>query len=149
MTHTIHLHRVLRAPPERVYRAFLDPAAMVKWSPPHGFTGTVHHSDVRVGGSYRMSFTNFATGTTHAFGGTYRELVEGERIRYDDAFEDPALSGTMDVTVELRAVANGTDLVITQRGVPEVVPAEACYLGWQESLNLLAALVESEIPDGA
>ncbi len=149
MTHTIHLNRVLRAPPERVYRAFLDPAAIVKWSPPHGFTGTVHHSDVRVGGSYRMSFTNFRTGSSHTFGGTYRELVAGERIRYDDAFEDPALPGTMDVTIELRAVPCGTDVSITQGGVPEMIPAEACHLGWQESLALLAALVEAEIPDGA
>lgn len=148
MSHTIQLHRVLRAPPERVYRAFLDPAAMAKWSPPNGFTGTVHHSDIRVGGSYRMSFTNFATGTSHTFGGTYRELVCGERIRYDDAFEDPNLPGTMDVTVELRAVPSGTDVSITQRGVPAMIPADACYVGWQESLALLAALVEAEIPDG-
>lgn len=148
MPNAIRLHRVLRAPPERVYRAFLDPAAMAKWSPPNGFTGTVHHSDVRVGGSYRMSFTNFSTGTAHTFGGTYRELVPGERIRYDDAFEDPSLPGTMQVTVALRAVPCGTELTITQEGLPDVIPVEACHLGWQESLALLTLLVEAQIPDG-
>jgi len=148
MPNTIRLHRVVRAPPDRVYRAFLEPAAMVKWSPPNGFTGTVHASDVRVGGSYRMSFTNFSTGTVHTFGGTYRELVPNERIRYDDAFEDPNLPGTMQVTVELSAVSCGTEVTITQEGVPDVIPVEACYLGWQESLALLALLVEAAIPDG-
>lgn len=146
---TVRLHRVLRAPAERVYRAFLDPAAMVKWSPPHGFTATMHESDVRVGGRYRMSFTNFGTGRSHSFGGEYLELVPGERIRYNDRFDDPALPGEMSVTVELRPVACGTELRITQQGIPAAIPLEFCYLGWQESLTLLAQLVEPEIPDGA
>ena len=147
MTHTIHLNRVLRAPPERVYRAFLDPAAMVKWSPPHGFTGTVHHSDVRVGGSYRMSFTNFSTGREESFGGTFQELVAGERIRHTDRFDDPNLPGEMITTITLKAVSCGTDLQVVQENLPEVVPVEGCYLGWQESLVLLGKLVEAEIPD--
>ncbi len=146
-TGTVRLHRVLRAPPERVYRAFLDPEAMVKWLPPHGFTGKVHHIDPVVGGTYRMSFTNFGTGSSHAFGGTYRELVPGERIRYDDQFENPALPGTMQVSVSLKAVACGTELSIVQEGIPAMIPVEFCYLGWQESLSLLANVVEPQIPD--
>ena len=149
MPSTIRLHRVLKAPPERVYRAFLDPDAVVKWSPPNGFTGKVHAMDARVGGAYRMSFTNFATGSSHSFGGTYLELVPNEKIRHTDAFDDANLPGAMQVTVELRQVSCGTELTITQEGVPDVIPAEACYLGWQESLVLLGRLVEAEIPDGA
>ncbi len=149
MPKTIRLHRVLKAPPERVYRAFLDPDAMVKWSPPNGFTGKVHEMDARVGGSYRMSFTNFATGSSHSFGGTYLELVPNEKIRHTDAFDDANLPGAMQVTVELRQVSCGTELTISQEGVPDVIPPEDCYLGWQESLALLAGLVEAEIPDGA
>jgi uncharacterized protein YndB with AHSA1/START domain len=148
MPSTIRLHRVLRAPPERVYRAFLDPGAMVKWLPPNGFTGTVHHMDARVGGSHRMSFTNFTTGKSHSFGGEYVELVPHERIRYTDKFDDANLPGTMQVTLAFSIVSCGTELSITQEGVPDVIPAEACYLGWQESLVLLAKLVEAEIPDG-
>jgi uncharacterized protein YndB with AHSA1/START domain len=144
--HTVRLHRVLRCPPERAYKAFLDPDAMVKWLPPNGFTGKVHSSDVKVGGTYRMSFTNFSSGTTHAFGGRYLELVPGERIRYDDQFEDPNLPGTMNVTVTFQKVSVGTDVQIVQDGIPEVIPPEACYVGWQESLILLAKLVETEIP---
>jgi uncharacterized protein YndB with AHSA1/START domain len=147
MPSTIRLHRVLRAPPERVYRAFLDPDAMVKWLPPHGFTGKVHQLDARVGGSYRMSFTNFTTGSSHSFGGEYLELVPNERIRHTDKFDDPNLPGVMEVTVTFRKVFCGTELDITQEGVPDVIPAEACYLGWQESLTLLAQLVDPEIPD--
>lgn len=147
-TGTVVLHRVLRAPPERVYRAFVDPAAMAKWSPPHGFTGVVHESDVRVGGGYRMSFTNFSTGTSHTFGGRYVELVEGERIRYTDAFEDPGLPGEMQVTVTFEPGPVGTVLRIRQEGLPEAVPVDFCYAGWQQSLELLAQLVEAEIPDG-
>jgi uncharacterized protein YndB with AHSA1/START domain len=149
MPNSVRLHRVLQATPERVYRAFLDPDAMVKWLPPNGFTAKVHHMDARVGGSHRMSFTNFTTGTTHSFGGEYVELVPHERIRYTDKFDDPNLPGTMQVTVALRKVSCGTELNITQEGLPEVIPTEACYLGWQESLALLAKLVEAEIPDGA
>ncbi|MAY73315.1 MAG: polyketide cyclase [Phycisphaerae bacterium] len=145
----VRLHRVLKAPVERVYRAFLEPDAMVRWSPPYGFTAKVHESDVRVGGGYRMSFTNFGTGATHAFGGTYTELVPFERICYSDAFDDPDLPGEMKVTVTLRSVACGTELHIEQAGVPEVIPIEMCYLGWQESLAQLARLVEPEIPDNA
>lgn len=147
-TNTIRLHRVLRAKPERVYRAFLDADAKVKWLPPHGFTGRVHHVDARVGGTYRMSFTNFSTGQTHSFGGTYQELKPNELIRFTDQFEDPNLPGEIEVKVELKEVFCGTELKITQAGVPAVIPAEACYMGWQESLNLLALLVEPEIPDG-
>jgi uncharacterized protein YndB with AHSA1/START domain len=143
---SVRLHRVLRAPAERVYRAFLDPAAMVKWLPPHGFTGTVHESDVRAGGSYRMSFTNFGTGESHSFGGRYVELRPGERIRHTDRFDDPALPGEMQVTIALRKVDCGTELEIVQEGIPPVIPLESCYLGWQESLSLLAQLVEPEIP---
>ena len=147
MTSTIRLHRVLQATPERVYRAFLDPDAMVKWLPPNGFTGKVHHLDARVGGSHKMSFTNFTTGKSHAFGGEYLELVPHERIRYTDQFDDPKLAGTMQVTITLKQVSCGTEVHITQEGVPDIIPAEACYLGWQESLALLAKLVEAEIPD--
>jgi len=146
-TNTIRLHRVLRATPERVYRAFLDPDAKAKWLPPHGYTGKVHHLDAKVGGTYKMSFTNFTTGTSHSFGGTYLELTPHERIRYSDRFDDPNLPGEMQVTIVLKEVFCGTELNITQEGVPAVIPAEACYLGWQESLTLLAQLVEPEIPD--
>ena len=149
MSNVVRLHRVLRAPPERVYRAFLDPDAMVKWLPPHGYTGKVHHMDARVGGSHRMSFTNFSTGSSHAFGGRYVELTPHERIRYTDQFDDPAMPGEMQVTISLAAVACGTELTITQEGIPAAIPLEFCYLGWQESLSLLAHLVEPEIPDGA
>ncbi len=147
MPSTIRLHRVLRANPDRVYRAFLDPDAMAKWLPPNGFTGKVHSMDARVGGAYRMSFTNFTTGSSHSFGGKYLELVPNERIRHTDAFDDPNLPGTMQVTIELGKVSCGTELKITQEGVPDVIPAESCYLGWQESLVLLAKLVEAEVPD--
>ncbi|MGE5466166.1 MAG: SRPBCC family protein [Ignavibacteria bacterium] len=145
-TNTIHLHRVLRAPPDRVYRAFLDPDAMVKWLPPNGFTGKVQHSEVRVGGSYRMSFTNFSSGRSESFGGEYLELVPNERIRHTDRFDDPNLPGEMRTTVSLKPVFCGTELTIEQEGVPAAIPPEACYLGWQESLALLAKLVEAEIP---
>ena len=145
-TNTIRLHRVLRAAPERVYRAFLDPDAMAKWLPPNGFTGKVHQLDATVGGTYRMSFTNFNTGHSHSFGGTYLELVPNERIRHTDTFDDPNLPGEMQTTVSLKQVSCGTELNIVQAGVPEAIPPEACYLGWQESLTLLAQLVEAEIP---
>ena len=144
---TIRLHRVLRATPECVYKAFLDPDAMAKWLPPDGFTGKVHHRDVREGGSYRMTFTNFTTGQSHSFGGTFLELVPHERIRYTDRFEDPNLPGELEVTITFTKVSVGTELHIVQEGVPEVIPPEACYLGWQESLSLLARLVEAEIRD--
>ena len=144
---TIRLHRVLRAGPERVYRAFLDPDAMVKWLPPNGFTAKVHHMDARVGGTHKMSFTNFTTGKSHSFGGRYVELEPGKRIRYTDRFDDPNLPGEMQVSVSLKKVSCGTELEVVQEGVPEVIPPEACYLGWQESLVLLAKLVEAEIPD--
>jgi uncharacterized protein YndB with AHSA1/START domain len=145
-TSTVHLHRVLRAKPEKIYKAFLDAEAMVKWLPPHGFTGKVDHVDARVGGTYRMSFTNFSNGQSHAFGGEYLELTPHERIRYADQFEDPSLPGRMEVTITLTAVSCGTELRIVQEGLPAVIPVEACYLGWQESLSLLALLVEAEIP---
>lgn len=145
-TGTVTLYRVLRAPPERIYRAFLDPDAMAKSLPPHGFTGKVHHLDARVGGSYRMSFTNFSTGDSHAFGGQYLELVPFERIRHSDGFDDPNLPGMMVTTIVLRAVSCGTEVSIVQEGIPEAIPTEACYLGWQESLLLLGQLVEAEIP---
>ncbi|MCD6732854.1 MAG: SRPBCC family protein [Burkholderiaceae bacterium] len=144
-TGTVRLHRVLRAPPERVYRAFLAADAMAKWLPPNGFTGSVHHLDARVGGTFRMSFTNFATGQSHAFGGEYLDLVPHARIRYTDRFDDPNLPGVMTTTVTLQAVSCGTELNVLQEGIPEVIPVEACYLGWQESLVLLAKLVEAEI----
>jgi len=146
-TKTVTLHRVLRATPDRVYRAFLDADAMVKWLPPHGFTGKVHHLDATVGGTYRMSFTNFSTGHSHSFGGKYLELVPNERIRHTDAFDDPNLPGEMETTISIRPVFCGVELNIVQQGIPEVIPAEACYLGWQESLVLLAQLVEAEIPE--
>lgn len=149
MPGTVKLHRVLKAPPERVYRAFLDPAAMCKWLPPHGFTGTVHSMDARVGGGHRMSFTNFSTGSSHSFGGRYVELVPNERIAYTDQFDDPNLKGEMKVTVTLKAVLCGTELSIVQEGIPDMIPTEMCYLGWQESLTLLAQLVDPSIPDGA
>ena len=143
---TVRLHRILRATPERVYRAFLDPDAMVKWLPPHGFTGKVHQLDARVGGTYQMSFTNFSTGQSHSFGGEYLELVPNERIRHTDQFDDPNLPGEMQTTISIRPVMCGTELTIAQEGIPEAIPTEACYLGWQESLALLAQLVEAEIP---
>jgi uncharacterized protein YndB with AHSA1/START domain len=146
-THTIRLHRVLRATPERVYRAFLDADAMTKWLPPHGFTGKVHQLESQVGGTYKMSFTNFTTGKSHSFGGTYLELRPHERIRHTDKFDDPNLAGEMETTITLKEVFCGTELNIVQEGVPAVIPAEACYLGWQESLTLLAQLVEAEVPD--
>lgn len=146
-TGTVRLHRVLRAPPERVYKAFLDADAMARWLPPYGFTCRVQHMDARVGGSYRMSFTNFRSGNSHAFGGEYRELVPSERIRYTDRFDDPNLPGEMLTTVTLRPVLCGTELTIVQEGLPEVIPVEMCHLGWQESLAQLATLVEPEIPD--
>lgn len=146
-TNTIRLHRVLRAAPERVYKAFLDPDAMVKWLPPHGFTGKMHEMDAREGGSYKMSFTNFGTGKSHSFGGTYQELKPGELIRYNDKFDDPNMPGEMQVTVTLKPVISGTEVNIVQEGVPAVIPAEFCYLGWQESLLLMAQLVEADIPD--
>ncbi|GAB3346900.1 SRPBCC family protein [Lysobacter tyrosinilyticus] len=147
MPGTVTLHRVLKAPAERVYRAFLDPDAMVKWLPPHGFTGKMHSMDARIGGSYRMSFTNFGTGSSHSFGGTYLELVPNEKLRYNDQFENPALPGQMEITVTLKSVMCGTELHIVQQGIPDAIPTEFCYLGWQESLNLLAQLVEPNIPD--
>jgi uncharacterized protein YndB with AHSA1/START domain len=148
-TNTIRLHRVLRATPERIYRAFLDPDALAKWLPPNGFTGKVHHLEAKVGGTYKMTFTNFTTGKSHSFGGTYLELKPQERIRHTDKFDDPNLPGEMQVTISLKQVSCGTELSITKEGVPAVIPAEACYLGWQESLVLLAKLVEAEILDQA
>jgi uncharacterized protein YndB with AHSA1/START domain len=144
---TIRLHRVLKATPERIYRAFLDADALTKWLPPNGFTGKVHHLEAKVGGDYKMSFTNFSTGKSHSFGGTYFELTPHERLRYSDKFDDPNLPGEMQTTITLKEVFCGTELNITQEGVPAAIPAEACYLGWQESLTLLAKLVEAEIPD--
>jgi uncharacterized protein YndB with AHSA1/START domain len=146
-TSTVRLHRVLRAPPERVYRAFLDAEAMAKWLPPNGFTGKVYHLDARLGGTFRMSFTNFTTGASHSFGGEYLELVPHERLRYTDRFDDPNLPGVMQVTVSLRQVSCGTELNVLQEGIPSAIPLEACYLGWQESLTQLAKLVEAEIRD--
>ena len=145
-TGTVRLHRVLRAPAERVYRAFLNAAALAKWLPPHGFTCQVHHLDARIGGSFRMSFTQFSSGNSHSFGGTYLELVPHERIRYTDTFDDPALPGELQVTVTLKPVSCGTEISIVQEGLPMVIPVEMCYLGWQESLAQLATLVEPEIP---
>lgn len=146
-TNNVRHHRVLRATPERVYRAFVDPDAMAKWLPPNGFTGKVHHLDAKVGGTYRMSFTNFTTGTSSFFGGTFLELLPHELIRHTDVFDDPNLPGEMQTTITLKPVFCGTDLSITQEGIPAIIPAEACYLGWQESLLQLAKLVEVEIPD--
>jgi uncharacterized protein YndB with AHSA1/START domain len=143
---TIRLHRVLRAPPERVYRAFLDADAMAKWLPPHGFTGKVHHLEAKVGGTYKMSFTNFSNGQSHSFGGEYLELVPSQRIRHTDKFDDPNLPGVMTTAISLKKVLVGTEVNVVQEGIPEAIPPEACYLGWQESLALLALLVEAEIP---
>jgi len=145
MPNTVRLHRVLRAPPERVYRAFLDAEARVKWLPPNGFTGKVHESNATVGGSYRMSFTNFSNGQSHSWGGTYQELVPNERLRYSDRFDDPNLPGEMTVTVTFKAVSVGTELNVVQEGIPDAIPAEQCYLGWQQSLVLLGKLVEAEV----
>jgi uncharacterized protein YndB with AHSA1/START domain len=144
---TVRLHRVLRTKPEKIFRAFLDADAMAKWLPPHGFTGKVHELDARVGGRYRMSFTNFGSGSSHSFGGEYLELVPNERIRHTDEFDDPNLPGRMVTTISLKPVSFGTDLTVVQEGIPEAIPVEACYLGWQESLTLLAQLVEADIPD--
>ncbi|QDU83771.1 hypothetical protein Pla163_08720 [Planctomycetes bacterium Pla163] len=146
-TNTVRLHRVLRSTPERVYRAFLEPEAMVKWLPPDGFTAAVTQADARVGGGYRMSFTNFNTGSSHSFGGTYVELTPHSRIRYTDRFDDPQLTGEMQVTISIAPVAIGVELTIVQEGIPAAIPVEFCYAGWQESLSLLARLVEPEIPD--
>jgi uncharacterized protein YndB with AHSA1/START domain len=148
MPGTVRLHRVLRAPPGRIYQAFLEPDAMAKWLPPNGFTGKVHHMDARVGGSYKMSFTNFSGGGSHSFGGQYLELVPGEKLRYADKFDDPNLKGSMEVTVTLKKVSVGTEVNIVQTGIPDMIPVEMCYLGWQESLLLLGKLVEPEIPAG-
>jgi uncharacterized protein YndB with AHSA1/START domain len=148
-TNTVHLHRILRTSPERVYRAFLDPDAMVKWLPPYGFTGKVHHMDATVGGGYKMSFTNFGTGHSHSFGSKYIELKPHEQIRYTSQFDDPNMPGEMQVTSSFRSVVCGTEMTIIQEGIPSAIPVELCYLGWQESLSLLAHLVEPEIPDGA
>ncbi len=145
-TNTVKLHRVLRTTPDKIYRAFLDPGAMAKWLPPNGYTGKVHQMDAQVGGGYRMSFTNFGTGHSHSFGGTYLELVPGSRIRYTSKFDDPHLPGEMQTTVDLKQVSCGTELSVVQEGIPAVIPAEACYLGWQESLTLLAKVVEPDIP---
>jgi uncharacterized protein YndB with AHSA1/START domain len=147
MPNSVRFHRVLKAPPERVYRAFLDPEAKVKWLPPHGFTGKVHHIDPRVGGSYKMSFTNFTSGKSHSFGGEYLELVPNELLRWTDRFDDPNLPGEMKVTVRLKKVSMGTEIDIVQEGIPDVIPADACVVGWQESLTLLTQLVEPQIPD--
>jgi uncharacterized protein YndB with AHSA1/START domain len=147
MGNTVKLHRVLRAAPEKVYRAIIDPDALVKWSPPNGFTARVHHLEAKVDGTYKMSFTNFTTGRSHTFGGKYLELTPHERIRLTDVFEDPNLPGEMQTTYTLKPVSCGTELTIVQEGLPEAIPPEACYLGWQESLVLLAKLVEAEIPD--
>ena len=146
MSGTVRLHRVLKSTPEKVYKAFLDPDAMVKWLPPHGFTAKVHKIDARVGGEHKMSFTNFGTGKSHSFGGKYVELVPNARIRYTDKFDDPNLPGEMQVTVSLKKVACGTEIEIVQEGIPAAIPVEFCYLGWQESLSLLANVVEPEIP---
>lgn len=145
MPNTIRLHQVLRATPERVYRAFIDPDAMAKWLPPNGFTGKVHHLDAKAGGTYRMSFTNFTTGQSHSFGGEYLELVPSRRIRHTDKFDDPSLPGVMETTISLEEVFCGTEVHIVQEGVPDAIPPQACYLGWQESLTLLAKLVEAEV----
>ena len=145
-TGTVRLHRVLRASPEKLYRAFIDPDAICKWLPPHGFTGRMHSMDARVGGAYKMSFTNFSSGNSHSFGGKFVEMVPGEKLVYTDAFDDPKLPGTMKTTVLLSKVSCGTELNVTQEGIPEVIPVEMCYLGWQESLELLKQLIEPEIP---
>ena len=147
MSNSVRFHRVLRTTPEKIYRAFLDADAMAKWLPPNGFTGKVHHLDAKVGGTYKMSFTNFSTGHSHSFGGKFLELVPHERIRHTDVFDDPNLPGEMQTTITLKKVSCGTELNIVQEGIPAVIPSEACCLGWQESLILLAKLVEAEIPD--
>ncbi|MDK1682654.1 SRPBCC family protein [Acinetobacter terrestris] len=147
MPSTVKLHRVFTAPPERVFRAFIDPDALVKWMAPHGFTAKVHHLDAKVGGSYKMSFSNFTTGTSQSFGGTYHEIMPNQLLRYTDQFDDPNLPGQIEVTIQLHPVSVGTEVHITQSGIPDVIPAEACYLGWQESLQLLTLLVNAEIPD--
>lgn len=146
MPSTVTFHRVFKAPPERVYKAFLDADAMAKWLPPNGFTGKVHHLQAKVGGTFKMSFTNFSNGHSHSFGGEYLELVPGQRLRYTDVFDDPNLPGKMEVTVTLKKVMCGTEVNISQAGIPDMIPAEMCYLGWQESLTLLAKLIEAEIP---
>jgi uncharacterized protein YndB with AHSA1/START domain len=146
-SNTVHLHRVLTAKPEKIYRAFLEPDAMARWLPPNGFTGKVHHMDAKVGGTFKMSFTNFTTGSTHSFGGEYLELVPNERLRYTDVFDDPNLPGVMTVTITLKKVSCGTELTAIQEGIPDIIPLESCYLGWQESLLNLARLVEPEIPN--
>ncbi len=146
-TSSVRLHCVLRAPPQRIYRAFLHADAVAKWLPPYGFTCTVHQLDGHVGGSFKMSFTNFSSGNTHSFGGEYRELVPGEKLRYSDKFDDPNMPGEMETTVSLRAVSCGTEIEVSQTGIPAMIPLEMCYLGWQESLAQLALLVEPEIPD--
>lgn len=147
MPSTVKLHRVFTAPPERVFRAFIDPDALVKWMAPHGFTAKVHHLDAKVGGSYKMSFSNFTTGTSQSFGGTYHEIMPNQLLRYTDQFDDPNLPGQIEVTIQLHPVSVGTEVHITQSGIPDMIPAEACYLGWQESLQLLTLLVNAEIPD--
>jgi uncharacterized protein YndB with AHSA1/START domain len=147
MSGTVKLHRVFTSKPERVYKAFIDPDAMAKWLPPNGFTGKVHEMDAKVGGRYKMSFTNFTTGNSHSFGGEFLELVENERLRYTDKFDDPNLPGEMETTVEIKKVSVGTEVHITQTGIPDAIPVEGCYLGWQDSLKLLTMLVEAEIPD--
>lgn len=147
MPNTIRLHRVLRSTPQKIYKAFLDPDALARWLPPNGFTAKVHHMDPRVGGDFRMSFTNFTTGNSHSFGGEYLELVPNERLKYTDKFDDPNLPGEMVVTITLKAVSVGTDINIVQEGVPDIIPVEACYLGWQQSLEFLAKIVEPDIQD--
>ena len=147
MSGTVKLHRVLRSTPERVYKAFIDPEAMAKWLPPNGFTGKVHEMDARIGGSYKMSFTNFSTGNNHSFGGKFVELVPNEKLSYTDKFDDPNLPGEMMTTVSIKQVSVGTEVSIVQEGIPDAIPEEACYLGWQESLNLLKLLVEAEVPE--
>ncbi|OTG75120.1 toxin [Acinetobacter sp. ANC 4169] len=146
-SNTVKLHRVFTAPPERVFKAFIDPDALVKWMAPHGFTAKVHHLDAKVGGTYKMSFSNFSTGSSHSFGGSYHEIIPNQLLRYTDQFDDPNLPGTIEVIIQLKAVSVGTEVHITQSGIPDVIPVEACYLGWQESLQLLALLVNAEIPD--
>lgn len=147
MPNTVKLHRVFSAPPERVFKAFIDPDALVKWMAPHGFTAKVHHLDAKVGGTYKMSFSNFSTGTSQSFGGTYHEIIPNQLLRYTDQFDDPNLPGQIEVTIQLNSVSVGTEVHITQSGIPDVIPVEACYLGWQESLQLLTLLVTPEIPD--
>lgn len=147
MPNTVKLHRVFSAPPERVFKAFIDPDALVKWMAPHGFTAKVHHLDAKLGGTYKMSFSNFSTGSSQSFGGTYHEIIPNQLLRYTDQFDDPNLPGNIEVTIQLNSVSVGTEVHITQSGIPDVIPAEACYLGWQESLQLLTLLVTPEIPD--